>query len=94
MINTQNYNIIKNALSNCCGALCDTRNEALQALNQSTVHWNDAGVLPPVGCWLHIEYAGEVLKVRRLGYLLEKNGAWEMETEDGRKIEGRYRWRY
>ncbi len=61
---------------------------------QPTVKWNHHSVLPNVGSWLTIEYAGELLKVRRISHIEKRGDDIKYEDENGNQISGKYRWRY
>lgn len=58
-------------------------------------HFNNPDFLPPVDCPLLIKVeTGEVVKVRRTGFIRSRSDDMEYRTEEGALLFGRYPWTY
>ena len=57
-------------------------------------HYNPPSCLPVVGAWFIILVDGIEHRVKRNSYISNKEDNLVYFTEDGNKIEGRYKWRH
>ena len=57
-------------------------------------HYNPPSRLPIVGAWFFILVNNKEYKVMRNSYISNLNDDMVYFTEDGNRIEGRYKWRH